>query len=86
MGRERCGSERERCALGEERVPHPIGLRERELGEEWEMREETLTRDFILGRAYGPGLGLGLFSEAGLISRPPLKIEVFIRPASVNRF
>ena len=50
---------------------------EREMGEEWEMREETLSRDFILGRAYGPGLGhlgLGLFSEMGLISGPPPKM------------
>ena len=67
--RERSGSERERRALGEERAPHPIGLRERELGEEWKMREETLTHDFILGHAYGPGLGhlgLGLFSRQAL--------------------
>ena len=45
------------------------------------MREETLTRDFILGRAYGPGLGrlgLGLFSKTDLISRPPLKMMVFL--------
>ena len=59
------------------------------------MREETLSRDFILGRAYGPGLGhlgLGLFSEMGLISGPPPKMGgafgggPLIRPASVNRF
>ena len=59
------------------------------------MREETLTHDFILGHAYGPGLGhlgLGLFFETGLISGPPPKMGgIFgggplIRPASVNRF
>lgn len=60
------------------------GLRS-ERGVEWEITEETLTRDFILGCAYGHGLGylgLGLFSKAGIISVPPRLIGVFLVASS----
>ena len=45
------------------------------------VMRETLTFIFILGHIYGPSLGLlglGLFTEADLISGPPPKIEIFL--------
>jgi hypothetical protein len=79
----RKGTRRGRCTLREE--TGAASYREREMWEEWEMREwgeETLCCVFIHGRVYrassGPSGSRPFFSWGGPLGGPPPKMEAFM--------